>query len=1000
MSKPWGTTIGAWAADSERAEAEEREAAAVAQSAASLNFPSLKEAANTKPKKKKMTLSEFSTFASGAAAGGGSGVSSDYRGLTPDEMLRLPTGPKERTAEEMQFSRGGFSSYGRSSGPPRDRDDNRDGSWGGGRRSYGGFDEEPRRGNNSRVSEFDQPSRADEVDNWASVKKSLPSYDSGRQNRYGSLGGGGGDRDGGFGGGPRGDGGFGGGPRGDGGFGGGPRGDGGFGGGPRGDGGFGGGSRADGVDNWAVGKKPLPVRSSNFGSSNFGSGFRDSGMEPDRWTRGTPLPAREERERPRLVLDPRKSGDGAVNETPARANKSNPFGAARPREEVLAEKGLDWKKLDLDIEAKKASSRPTSAHSSRPSSAQSNRSEAGLLQGGEAAVKPKPKVNPFGDAKPREVLLVERGVDWRKVDLELEHRRVERPETEEEKLLKEEIDHLKKELEKESSMNSNKESVGEAGEDQTSAHAMLLQKERELELLIHDLDDKVRFGQKAVDRPGSSAGKSAGFPDSRPHSRSGSIEDSRSVDFTDRPRSRGTGDMWMRPNDERRTYQGSRDRGGFLGSRDLNRIILNNGGLVQIGSEWLVSLHQIKIKIGAMKKQVAEIWRETVSRVVISISITLLLLVVNVMPTSRVIRYANAKQCNFPAIFNFGDSNSDTGGLSALFGQAPSPNGITFFHTPAGRYTDGRLIVDFIANSMGLPYLSAYLDSMGSNFSYGGNFATAGSTIRPPNITKSRSGYSPISLDVQTVQFSDFKTRSNLIRKGGGVFKNLFPKEEYFSQALYTFDIAQNDLTYGYKINMTTEQVKAYIPDVVGQFSNAIRKVYEEGGRSFWIHNTGPLGCLPYMLVGFPKLAAQADKFGCAKPLNEVAQHYNLKLKEAVVKLREELPEATITYVDVYTVKYTLISHAQDYGFEQGVVACCGHGGKYNFNNVERCGSTKVINGTKVVIAKSCDDPNVRIIWDGIHYTEAANHWIFQQIVNGSFSDPPIPLNMACYFHA
>ena len=31
--------------------------------------------------------------------------------------------------------------------------------------------------------------------------------------------------------------------------------------------------------------------------------------------------------------------------------------------------------------------------------------------------------------------------------------------------------------------------------------------------------------------------------------------------------------------------------------------------------------------------------------------------------------------CHFPAVFNFGDSNSDTGGLSAAFGAAPPPNG-------------------------------------------------------------------------------------------------------------------------------------------------------------------------------------------------------------------------------------------------------------------------------------------------------------------------------------
>jgi hypothetical protein len=59
-----------------------------------------------------------------------------------------------------------------------------------------------------------------------------------------------------------------------------------------------------------------------------------------------------------------------------------------------------------------------------------------------------------------------------------------------------------------------------------------------------------------------------------------------------------------------------------------------------------------------------------------------------------------AKKYSFPAIFNFGDSNSDTGGLSAAFGQVPPPNGITFFHTPAGRYSDGRLIIDFLGNQI------------------------------------------------------------------------------------------------------------------------------------------------------------------------------------------------------------------------------------------------------------------------------------------------------------
>ncbi|KAL6351518.1 hypothetical protein AAG906_040872 [Vitis piasezkii] len=353
--------------------------------------------------------------------------------------------------------------------------------------------------------------------------------------------------------------------------------------------------------------------------------------------------------------------------------------------------------------------------------------------------------------------------------------------------------------------------------------------------------------------------------------------------------------------------------------------------------------------------------------------------------------------CSFPAVFNFGDSNSDTGGLSAAFGQAPSPNGETYFGAPAGRFSDGRLIIDFIAESLGLPYLSAYLDALGSNFSHGANFATAGSTIRPQNTTMAQSGYSPISLNVQFVEFSDFRNRSQIFRNRGGVFQELLPKEEDFAAALYTFDIGQNDLTAGYKLNMTTEQVKAYVPDLLDSLSNIIKYVHARGARSFWIHNTGPVGCYPYVMDRFPITAAQVDKHGCASPYNEVAQYFNSRLKGAVAQLRKDLPEAAITYVDVYSVKYRLISQARKQGFMDPFKVCCGHGGKYNYNQAFKCGAKIKVGGKEVVISKSCENPRVRISWDGVHFTEAANKWIFDRIVDGSFSDPPIPLRMACH---
>ncbi|XP_031476171.1 eukaryotic translation initiation factor 4B2-like [Nymphaea colorata] len=502
MATPWGG-IGAWAAEVEREEQEGESVGGSRLPGESTSFPSLKEAA-AKPKKKKqvMTLSEFHT-------GGPPGGSrfSEPKGLTPEEMQRLPTGPRERSdGEEYGRLGGGFKSYGGlrmddgvgRGGGRWDRRDQADGSWGsgGGGRSYGGFAEE-RRAAPPRASEPDLPSRADEVDNWSATKKSLgPPPDSFRSNeRYGSLGGGAS-------------------------------------------------SRADDVDNWNTGKSL--ARS----GGSFGSSFR--GPPP-------------ESERRRIVLNP-PSREAVVNEPPR--SRPSPFGAARPREEILADKGLDWRKLESEMDSRR-SSRPTSEHSSRPSSAHSSRPDSPLPQP-EVVQKPKPKINPFGDAKPREVLLEERGKDWRKIDFELEHRAVDRPETMEEKILRNEINQLKGKLSTDAHVQLNGESDQDSGRLQT-LQDLVVKKETELELLVRELDDKVRFGQRGNDRPGSGASRTGVGYLERPSSQSGASEDSRSMEFAERPHSRGGApDVWSRT-DNGRGFRGTKER-GFPVNRDADRL--------------------------------------------------------------------------------------------------------------------------------------------------------------------------------------------------------------------------------------------------------------------------------------------------------------------------------------------------------------------------------------------------------------------------------------------
>jgi hypothetical protein len=62
---------------------------------------------------------------------------------------------------------------------------------------------------------------------------------------------------------------------------------------------------------------------------------------------------------------------------------------------------------------------------------------------------------------------------------------------------------------------------------------------------------------------------------------------------------------------------------------------------------------------------------------------------------------AQCGQQNYTSMFSFGDSLTDTGNLlvsSPLSNHIVGryPYGITYFHRPTGRCSDGRLVVDFL----------------------------------------------------------------------------------------------------------------------------------------------------------------------------------------------------------------------------------------------------------------------------------------------------------------
>ncbi|KAI3891314.1 hypothetical protein MKX03_036216 [Papaver bracteatum] len=340
------------------------------------------------------------------------------------------------------------------------------------------------------------------------------------------------------------------------------------------------------------------------------------------------------------------------------------------------------------------------------------------------------------------------------------------------------------------------------------------------------------------------------------------------------------------------------------------------------------------------------------------------------------VQFHHTLQLTSPILFNFGDSNSDTGGYVPASGvYIGLPHGNTFFHKGTGRFGDGRLIIDFLCKSLKLKFLSPFLESLAPDFRGGANFAISGSKTVIEL-------YSPFSLDVQVKQFYHFQLRSLQLLSEGQ--KNMID-ESGFSRALYMIDIGQNDLLGAlYLSNLTAPPVIKKIPAMLAEIKLAVQNLYKFGAKKFWIHNTGPLGCVPRELARHPHNSTDLDRIGCYKVHNDVSIAFNKGLKALCEELRSTFIDATVVHVDIYSIKYDLFANYKKYGFTKPHKACCGYGGDPNNYNVKAtCGQP----GYTI-----CDNVTQSIIWDGLHYSDAANRVVASQILSTKYSTPPITL--------
>ncbi|KAI4999411.1 hypothetical protein ZWY2020_004000 [Hordeum vulgare] len=260
---------------------------------------------------------------------------------------------------------------------------------------------------------------------------------------------------------------------------------------------------------------------------------------------------------------------------------------------------------------------------------------------------------------------------------------------------------------------------------------------------------------------------------------------------------------------------------------------------------------------------------------------------------------------------------------------------MTFFHHPTGRVCDGRVLLDFYAQALGLPLVQPSLPEQRSGqCTFGANFAVFAATALPPQYFKRWNMDIPGSANLG-MQMGWFKEVAKRIAPGPAKTALLIGlmicqgARRLLGESLIILgEIGGNDYNFlFFGRNHTRERAYQFIPDVVNRIISVAQVPYIQTNKSsiyrsrIWFHLSSytmqelvDLGARTIMIPGNFPTRVHYDKFGCLRWYNDFSMRHNMALSNAVNRLRAQHPRVKLIYADYFGAVMEIFKNPHRFG--------------------------------------------------------------------------------------